>query len=71
MLPFIIMPLGSLFVVFESIAFDKMFFLCVFLNPKALIFSYLSTKTYVVGTHQGASNVYPQHMFSWRNSKKF
>ena len=28
-------------------------------------------KTYVVGTLQGASNEYPQHMFSWRNKKKY
>ena len=26
-------------------------------------------KTYVVGTHRGTSNEYPQHMLSWRNKK--
>ena len=35
-------------------------------KAKVLIFSFLSTKTYVVGTHHkclGTSDKYPQHMF--------
>ena len=41
-------------------------------NLKALIFSYLSKKKYIVGAHhQGASNEYPQSTFLWRNKKKY
>ena len=44
-----------------------------FFNPKVLIF-YLFQKTCCGYSfevpHQGASNEYPQHMFSWRNKKK-
>ena len=39
----------------------------------ALVFSYFFAKTYVVysleAPRRGASNEYPQHMFSWRNKK--
>ena len=31
--------------------------------------SYISMKTYVVGTHLCASNEYPQHMFLSRNKE--
>ena len=42
----------------------------VFMEKYFLNISYFSMKTYVVGTQasqQGASDEYPQHMFSWRN----
>ena len=46
---------------FHTIALDKMLF-----STKK--FSYFSTKT-CCGYSLGASNGYPQHMFSWRNKK--
>ena len=47
------------------------FFFVFFFQPKSADFFLISPqKTYVVGTcYCGASNEYPQHMFSWRNKK--
>ena len=43
-----------------------------FSAEKCSYFSYISMKTYVVGTHwKRLSNEYPHHMFSWRNKKKY
>ena len=47
-----------------TIATDKV----RFSTKKYQYFSYFSTKTYDVAL-RGASNEYPQHMFSWRNKK--
>ena len=45
----------------------------LFFSPKVLIFSYLQENTCCGFSsevpHRGASNEYPQHMFSWRNKK--
>ena len=50
----------------------------VFFNKKLLIFSYVSMKINICcNTHwrhlgdKSASNAYPQHMFLWRNKKKY
>ena len=34
-------------------------------------FAYFSIKTYVVGTHRGDSNEYPQQMLLWRNNENY
>ena len=49
---------------------DKM----LFFNPKVLIFFLFPHKKICCGyslesPHRGASDDYPQHMFSWRNKK--
>ena len=41
----------------------------LFSAKKKWYFSYISMKSYSVGTHWDASNEYLQHMFLWRNKK--